>query len=101
MKGVGNFFQKVSHENPPRKTNFVERLAVVGPKRLRELLLCQRAKETNSAKSVLHEGFYQNAEHLRGKGFEYSFQRGCYNKGGKSSWRGLENLLSRRFSKKK
>ena len=44
---------------PPRKTNLRERVAVVGPTRLREQLLCQRTKVRNQAESVLHQGFYR------------------------------------------
>ena len=43
----------------PRQTNFVERMAVVGPSRSRELMLRQRTRERNQAESALHVGFYQ------------------------------------------
>ena len=45
---VGSFPSRGSLSiNHPCKTNFRERLAVVGPSRLRELMLCQHTKVRN------------------------------------------------------
>ena len=84
FEGVrGNFYKSFPEKNT-RKTNFRERLAVVGPSRLRELLSGQRTRVRNPVEFVLHQRFYQAQSMKKGTDMRAVPTEGALSKRGKS-----------------